>query len=354
MADPFSILAECARLATGGGDGALATVARRSGSLPMSATAKMLVTTRGARLGTVGGGCLEAEITERALEVASARAPTISEHTLNSELAGDYGLTCGGTAVMFIEPVYGDDTLAAVYAACVAAFSKGSRAAVVTEANWEDGAHKALFAGVQMVGRTSPAMREAAASLDSRSELPILSGQVLAEPLVGKPRLVVFGGGHVGARVAEAAAFAGWRVTVVDDRAEFADPARHPVAEATVACDYHDLPPTLGIDADTYVVVATRGHQHDAVVVEQLARSDTRYLGMLGSRRKVALTWKLLEGQGISRARLDEIHAPVGLSIGADTPEEIAISVVAELVATRRSRSRRRGGIDLREISPSK
>ena len=320
----------------------------------MSATAKMLVTARGARLGTVGGGCLEAEITERALEVASARAPAISEHTLNSELAGDYGLTCGGTAVMFIEPVYGDETLATVYAACVSALSKGGRAVVVTEANWAEGAHKALFTGDQVIGTTSADMRGAAAVFDSRSELPVLAGQILAEPLIGKPRLVVFGGGHVGARVVDAAAFAGWRVTLVDDRAEFADPVRHPSAEATVACDYHDLPPTLGIDANTYVVVATRGHQHDAVVVDQLARLETRYLGMLGSRRKVALTWKLLEAQGISRARLDQIHAPVGLSIGADTPEEIAISVVAELVATRRSGSRRRGGMDLREISPSK
>ena len=351
MADP-SILRECARLAAGGGDSALATVARRRGSLPMSATAKMLVTLRGARVGTVGGGCLEAEITERALEVASTRTPVITQHTLTSELAGDYGLTCGGTAIMFIEPVYRDDTLAAVYAACDSALSGGRRAVVVTDANWEDGARKAVLAVDQVIGRTSPAMLEAAAALDARSELPVLSGQILAEPLAGKPRLVVFGGGHVGARVVEAAAVAGWRVTVVDDRAEFADHARHPAAEATVTCDYHDLPPTLGIRADTYVVVATRGHQHDAVVVEQLARLDTRYLGMLGSRRKVALTWKLLEEQGISRARLDEIHAPVGLSIGADTPEEIAISVVAELVAIRRSGSRRRGGIEVREISP--
>ncbi len=353
MADP-SILAECARLAAGGGEGALATVARRSGSLPMSATAKMLITTRGARLGTVGGGCLEAEIAERALEVAVARQPAISEHTLNSDLAGDYGLSCGGTAVMFIEPVYVDDALWRVYDACVTAVSSADRAIVVTEATWENGPRKAVFAGARIIGSASPAMRGVASSFDPRSELPALSGQILAEPLVGKPRLVVFGGGHVGARVAEAAAFAGWRVTVVDDRGDFADAARHPAAESTVACDYHDLPATLGIDADTYVVVATRGHQHDAVVVEQLARMDTRYLGMLGSRRKVALTWKLLEEQGISRARLDQIHAPVGLSIGADTPEEIAISVVAELVATRRSGSRRRGGMTLREISPAK
>jgi xanthine dehydrogenase accessory factor len=351
MADP-SIVVECARLAAAGGEGALASVARRRGSLPMSATAKMLITTRGARLGTVGGGCLEAEITERALEVASTRAPAISEHTLSSELAGDYGLTCGGTAVMFVEPVYADPTLADVYAACASALSAGTRVTVVTDANWDAGVQKAVFAGDEVVGRTSPAMRGAAAALDPGSELPILSGQVLAEPLVGKPRLVVFGGGHVGARVADAAAFAGWRVTVVDDRADFADLTRHPAAEATVNCDYHDLPASLRIDADTYVVVATRGHQHDVVIVEQLARQDTRYLGMLGSRRKVALTWKLLEQQGISRARLDQIHAPVGLSIGADTPEEIAISVVAELVATRRAGSRRRGGVTLREMSP--
>ena len=320
----------------------------------MSATAKMLVTTEGARLGTVGGGCLEAEITERAIDVAAARAPAISEHTLNSDLAGDYGLSCGGTAVMFIEPVFGDHALVRVYDACVTALSKGDRALILTDANWEGGVRKAVFAGGRVVGSPSEAMSAVASSFDPRSELPSLSDRLLVEPLLGKPRLVVFGGGHVGARVAEAATFAGWRVTVVDDRAEFADPARHPVAELTVACDYHALPAGLGIDGDTYVVVATRGHQHDAVVIEQVARMDTRYLGMLGSRRKVALTWKLLEEQGISRARLDQIHAPVGLSIGADTPEEIAISVVAELVATRRSGSRRRGGMRVREMSPPK
>ena len=179
----------------------------------MSATAKMLVTARGARLGTVGGGCLEAEITERALEVASARRPAISEHTLNSELAGDYGLSCGGTAVMFIEPVYGDEALSRVYAACLTALSSGDRALVVTDAIWDNGPGKAMFAGERIIGSVSHAMQGIASAFDPRSELPALSGNVLVEPLVGKPRLVVFGGGHVGARVAEAAAFAGWRVT---------------------------------------------------------------------------------------------------------------------------------------------
>jgi xanthine dehydrogenase accessory factor len=320
----------------------------------MSATAKMLVSLDGLRLGTVGGGCLEAEIIERALDVASRRLPAITEHTLNSELAGDYGLTCGGTAVMFVEPVFPDSTLAEVYAACATLASSQSAGVLVTHADWSDGARKAIVAGGQTIGRASEEMRVAVSELDTLTEEPSLRGSIMAEPLLGKPRLVVFGGGHVGAKVAEAAAFAGWRVTVVDDRADFADPARHPAAEMTVMCPFHDLPASLGVRADTYVVVATRGHQHDAVIVEQIARVPTRYLGMLGSRRKVALTWKLLREQGIPTERLDEIHAPVGLSIGADTPEEIAISVVAEMVATRRAGSRRRGGSTLSGDVPSK
>ncbi|MGH7717571.1 MAG: XdhC family protein [Gemmatimonadaceae bacterium] len=341
-----SIFSECARLAAGAGAGAgaLASVARQRGSLPMSATAKMLVTVTGARHGTVGGGCLEAEIIERALQVAERRRPEISEHTLNAEIAGDYGLTCGGTAVMFIEPVFVDPVLAAVYGECAALLARGGRGVMATSADWSDGVRKALVHSWRTAGSPDSALLEAAAAVDPARETPELVGDLLLDPVVGRPRLVVFGGGHVGARVAEAASFAGWRVTVVDDRADFADPARLPFAERTVVCDYHDLPSALAIDGSTYVVVATRGHQHDALVVEQVARGSTRYLGMLGSRRKVELTWRLLEKAGAPRERLETVHAPVGLSIGADTPEEIAISVVAEMIAVRREGSRRRGG----------
>ena len=338
------ILAECARLAAGGGAAALASVARRRGSLPMSGTAKMLVTVSGARLGTVGGGCLEAEITERALDVAERRAPALSEHTLNSELAGDYGLTCGGTAVMLIEPVYTDALLARVYAEAAAFLARGGSGVLVTGTDWARGPAKLLVMEQRIVGSADPALRAAADRYERDRELPDLSDGVLAERIAGAPRLVVFGGGHVGARVGEAASFAGWRVTVVDDRPDFADPARHTFAERTVVCDFADLPSTLGIDALTYVVVCTRGHQHDAAIVDQVARMDTRYLGMLGSRRKVALTWQLLERAGVPPERLARVHAPVGLSIGADTPEEIAISVVAEMIAVRRSGTARRGG----------
>src|SRR5665213_948121 len=201
------ILNECARLAGGAGAGALASVAKRHGSLPMSATAKMLVTASGARFGTVGGGCLEAEIVERAMDVIQRRVPALSSHSLNAELAGDYGLTCGGTAELFIEPVFGDERLAAVYAEASALLARGERALMVTGIDWSDGVAKAIISADAELDGTArrshetggpmpQPLRDAIDSFQSMSELPSLENGVLVEPISGKPRLVVFGAGH--------------------------------------------------------------------------------------------------------------------------------------------------------------
>ena len=303
----------------------------------------MLVTLDGARMGTVGGGCLEAEIVELALSAAERRTPAVSEHTLANELAGDYGLTCGGTATIVVEPVHAHATLAACYTACADLLGRDGRGTLVTALDWSDGVRKALFTGDEMFGAATQLMIEDARRAVSVPHEPRLANGALIEGLRGAPRLIVFGGGHVGGSIARAAAFAGWRVTIVDDRPEYASATRHPDAERTVTSDYREISPVLRIDEECYVVVATRGHQHDALIVDQLARMRTRYLGMLGSRRKVALTWRLLQRWGVSREQLDEVRAPVGLPIGADTPEEIAVSVIAEMIAVRREGSRRRG-----------
>ena len=145
MGSLAQLYSECARLAGGrGGAGALASVARRRGSLPMSASAKMLVTLDGARIGTVGGGCLEAEIIERALSAAERGVPAVSEHTLANELAGDYGLTCGGTATIVVEPVHRSSELAACYAACAELLARDGRGVLVTALDWSTGIKKAL------------------------------------------------------------------------------------------------------------------------------------------------------------------------------------------------------------------
>lgn len=331
----------------------------------MSATAKLLVTAAGARFGTVGGGCLEAEVIERAMDVLERRVPALSTHSLNNELAGDYGLTCGGTAEIFIEPVFQDDALAAAWNEAAAIVSRGDRGVMATATDWAAGPRKLAISALP--GGREPAagafeggaegadvarhaerpphagLARAAMSLGQFAEEPQWLGDILVEPIVGRPRLVVFGAGHVGARVAEVASLAGWHATVVDDRADFADATRLPFADCVVTCAFHDVVSAARYDADTYVVIATRGHQHDAVIAAQVAPLALRYLGMLGSRRKAALTANQLRQWGVTDAAIARIHGPVGVSIGADTPEEIAVSIVAEMIATRRAGSHRRG-----------
>ncbi|HEY3287966.1 MAG TPA: XdhC family protein [Gemmatimonadaceae bacterium] len=332
-----AILNECSRLAAGAGVGALASVVRRRGSLPMSATAKLLVTAEGARFGTVGGGCLEADIMEQALGVCERRVPLCTSHTLNAELAGDYGLTCGGTADVFIEPIVPNPALAALYAQAANVVARGDRAVLVTARTWPDGAARKLLVTAQgeYDAGADAAMHAAARAVDPSRDEPALGDDFVVEALVGAPRLVVFGAGHVGARICEAAAFAGWRVTVIDDRGEFADATRHPRAEQVLVCDFSDVSAAAVAPTDC-VVICTRGHQHDALIAEQVAPLRPRFLGMLGSRRKAALTRDALRGWGVDEEAIARIVCPVGLDVGADTPEEIAISVVGQLVAVRR------------------
>lgn len=345
----LDILTACAALAagTGAGAGAVASVARRRGSLPMSGTAKMFVTIGGARFGTVGGGCLEAEIIERALDVAERREPVLTRHTLNAELAGDYGLTCGGTVDLLVEPVYPDETLALVYGAAIASLARGERAVLVTGRHWAEKPAKGLVTARESIGQLTPALFSAARALPPDRESPTLVRSGLLEVVSSAPALTVFGAGHVGRAIARAATAAGWRVTIVDDRPEYADPARLPEIDRIVCCDFGDVRAALPLEAAGYCVVATRGHQHDALIVEQLVSRPLRYLGMLGSRRKAELTKKLLIRAGVPPEQLAALRSPVGLPIGADTPEEIAVSVVAEMIAERRRDSRRRGGVDL-------
>lgn len=329
-----ALLNECARLAAGGGVGALASVVRRRGSLPMSATAKLLVTADGARFGTIGGGCLEAEVMERALDVCERREPVCSQHSLNAELAGDYGLTCGGTADVFIEPIVPDAALAAMYAEAAAVVARGDRAVMATARDWPQGApRKLLMSGDRVLGDDT--LRAAVEAFDPSRDVPLLGDDVVLEALVGAPRLVVFGAGHVGARICEAAAFAGWRVTIVDDRAEFADPTRLPWAEQVLVCDFGDVRAAAVAPRDC-VVIATRGHQHDALIAAQVAPIEPRFLGMLGSRRKAALTAQALRTWNVPEQAIERIVCPVGLDVGADTPAEIAVSVVGQLIAQRR------------------
>jgi xanthine dehydrogenase accessory factor len=330
---------------------AFATVARKRGSLPMASDAKMLVTADGGRFGTVGGGCTEAEVTAQALATLETQQPAFATHTLNADAVGDLALSCGGTVELFLEPLLPSGDLARLCRAVGEAISHRQPATVWTALEWPDGPSKAAAIGSDrlIVGagmRLLPPSREvprgeeqAAPARRARRQTTAFvdrAAGAFVEPLLRAPRLTIFGAGHVGAALCDLAARAGFYVVVVDDRCEFANRERLPLAHEIVVQDFRTALDRLAFDEDDYVIAATRGHSFDAYIVERTAASRAGYVGMLGSRRKRAVIFRALAAAGVPQEALARVRSPIGVDIGADTPAEIAVSVVAELIRVRR------------------
>ena len=286
----------------------------------MPAGTKMLVGAEGRLVGTVGGGCVEGDVIGAALEAQRTGIPSIQSHRLNADLAGDLGLSCGGTVDVFVEPLVADERYVRVLELAAAA----GWGVVRTGTTWLDGPVKTFEP------LSADAATGAPASLSKDRRFVI-------ERLTPAPRVAVFGAGHVGTAIALAAHAAGFRVVVVDDRADFADPTRFPVGIQVQAADAAAAVARIGFGPGDAVVVATRGHREDAAIVELVAVSRAGYVGLLGSKRKKAVLTKGLVAGGVPRTALERVRVPVGLAIGAVTPEEIAVSVVAELIAWRRA-----------------
>ncbi|MEM8873582.1 MAG: XdhC family protein [Planctomycetota bacterium] len=265
-------------------------VASTRGSTPQKAGALMLVLESGQTLGTLGGGCVEAEVRTRAQELMHRRESKTLEFKLDGDVGSgwDDGLVCGGTMRIAVE--------------------------TVTEA--------AVFRSVaEAVKRAEPAT------------LTVVDAEHTFEP---RPSLVIAGAGHVGQALAAIAGPAGFDVTVVDDRPGCASEQRFPDATRIVGdieCELRGLP----IHANTFVVIVTRGHRHDADALAAVVDKPAKYVGLIGSKRKILTILRQLHGNGVDADTLAKVHAPIGLSIGAITPEEIAISIAAELVAIRRA-----------------
>jgi xanthine dehydrogenase accessory factor len=276
----------------------------------------MLVGPAGRLEGSVGGGCVEADVIEAVTE-ARARGPIIRTHHLNADLAGDLGLSCGGTVHIVVEPLVS----VAEYVQALEEAASASSGTLTTGLDWSAGPVKSFVAGP-----VEPHAATAALSPDQRT---------LIERLALSPRVIVFGAGHVGRAVALAAHAAGFRVLVVDDRPEFADAGVYPVEVGVRAASVSDALAALSLQADDAIVIATRGHRHDANVLERVAASAAGYVGLLGSRRKQAVVTQALQRAGVPIDALRRVRVPVGLPIGAVTPGEIAVSIVAELIAWR-------------------
>jgi len=161
--------------------------------------------------------------------------------------------------------------------------------------------------------------------------------EVFIEPILTPPTLYIFGGGHIALALTKMGKLCGFKIAVIDDRAEFAQAERFPEAEFVLAEDFTKSFARLKIDKSSYIVIVTHGHQHDEVVLEWAVDTPAKYIGMIGSRTKNETIYSHLRARGISQEQLDRVHAPIGLDIGAQTPEEIAVSILAEVIKARRS-----------------
>lgn len=328
----------------------LTSLVGSSGSIPMSVRAKMLVHSDGRVLGTIGGGCLEAEILAVAGDVLRTGVAQTTSYTMTEKQAGEHGLNCGGTVRIYSERI--DRAVAEIYALIEQACSVRQSCVLATRLDIHPDTHSgeaghALFDGGTLRAGTLGAEADRAAASWAQdalaSEQPQLyqlagvdAAEVFVEPYAPPPLLYVFGGGHVGGQIAALAHNVGFYVVVVDDRPYFANAERHPHADECIADDVEAVFARIPVDTQTYIIAATRGHMHDEIVVEHAIGTNARYIGMLGSERKKLILWDRIQARGGSRERLDGIYAPVGLNVGADTPEEIAVSVVAELIGVRR------------------
>ena len=254
----MDIYEQIVQLRRDGRRGAVATIVNVRGSIPSFKTAKMLVRDDGSIVGTIGGGCVEADVWQAAREVMETEKPRTLTFDLNQDPKYDTGLVCGGTLEVFIEPIL------------------------------------------------PPAL------------------------------LYVFGAGHVAANLCQVAASAGFDLIVTDDRTSYATKERFPSAREVHALDFDEATKQLDPNEASYIVIVTRGHRDDMRLLRWAVQTRARYIGMIGSKRKVIGIFKTLQEEGVPAHLFDRVHAPIGLDIGAVTPEEIAVAITAELIAFRR------------------
>lgn len=337
------ILDETLELLEAGRAFALVTLVADQGSTPRAAGAEMLVREDGSIAGTIGGGLIEHSMMQAAAEALAERRSRRARADLDgADVTSGDTMVCGGSAEVLITYVApGDAELLAVSSALRAARDAGRRAWYVAVPVGDDAAvveHCALDEDGAVVGAApcaAAALRDltAVAALHGVATLP--DGRTAILERVEPPALaVVCGAGHVGAEVAPLVARLGFRVVVVDDRAEFAAAARFPDARV-VTRPFADALEAVGVDGRSYVVIVTRGHVHDLDVLEQALRLGARYVGLMASRSKRERLQAALREAGFGDDVLGRIHSPIGLAIGAETPAELAVSIAAEIVQVR-------------------
>jgi xanthine dehydrogenase accessory factor len=315
---------------------ALAVILETKGSTPQVPGASALFGTGRLLAGTVGGGALEAYVFKKAVEALSSGRPQIVEFSLEGTEAAGREPICGGGVRVLVDPRPGKT--AEAFLALAASLEEGKGGVLATSiVGKRDG-------GIDVIRNWIPAdnvgKREkeiAAAMRISRARLASVRPSVFLEPILPPARLIIAGAGHIGKAVAHLGRRLDFDVTVIDDRKEFADRKNVPDADRIIRGEIGPVLNGMDLDENVFVVIVTRGHEKDTEALRPCVNSAAAYVGMIGSRNKIALQRREFIARKWATARaFDRVHAPIGLTIGSQTVEEIAVSIAAELVKTRR------------------
>jgi len=324
----------------------VALVLKAEGSTPRKAGVRAIIDKSGKIWGTLGGGLVEAEAQRRAIEACQSKRPIIFDIDLYGTEKTDDVPICGGDMRILIDPTVAKDR--ASYTQVAEAVQQRQRGVILTTIHtttktevtyeWfpqEGIPSDAAFPSTKDIH--SCLTRETPQLFTKSSQNPDCFTEVLVEPVIPRPLLIIAGGGHIGQALALQSSLVGFDVTVIDDRAEFTNPALFPEGTVTQCGDIPKQIADLSITNDTYIVIVTRGHKLDAETLEACIHRPAAYIGMIGSKRKIALIRENFIESGIATtAEFDSVFAPIGLDIGAVTVPEIAASITAELIAVRR------------------
>jgi xanthine dehydrogenase accessory factor len=346
---PIDVHQKVVELADDGRSFAVALILEADGSTPRRAGVKAVIDENGSIWGTVGGGQVEAECQRRAIEACKSKRPVVFTIHLEGAATSDQEPICGGTMRMLVDPAAAEDR--AAYAGAAEALRGRERGVLLTlvrtatetevTAQWfpeRDIPSDATFPGAEAI--RSCVARETPRLFVEDSEETGSHVEVFVEPVIPKPLLLIVGGGHIGQALALQATHIGFDVAVIDDRPEFTDPALFPDGVTTRCGDIAEEVAAFPVAEDTYIVVVTRGHKHDAEALEACIHRPAAYIGMIGSKRKVALMRKGFIETGLTtEEEFNRVFAPIGLDIGAVTVPEIATSIAAQLIAVRRKGS---------------
>ena len=336
---------------------ALATLITRVGSAPRGVGAKYLVKEEGTSFGSIGGGCVEAEVWQGAREVMKKQEGGVLHFSLTAEQLAEGGLICGGNIDIFVEPL--QEECIPIYREVMKMKQKGGAAVLATLISM-DGVFpkgeksKALFkTSGEKVGSLfnekeleKRILQESEALLNEKKPKVIVlrSGredaswkkmEVLLEPILSEPTVYIFGAGHISQQLSPLAKRVHFKVVVIDDREMFANRERFPEADKVIVSEFEECFDRFSIDESSYIVIVTRGHLYDGFVLEQAVKMNARYIGMIGSKKKIRTLYQNLMERGVPKETLNRVHAPIGIDINSETPEEIAVSIVAELIKVR-------------------